>query len=159
MPPPLWAAACSILTRMPEQHAHVHWKTFVALLAGLLAIAAVVYGAYYLRTGVPEERDRTDIPPGFPENAPAPSAEDFTDFQTAFQYLVSYTDSGFRPAALTVLKGETIRIANNSSLSVELRFEGDATMSLSARSYLQYTAEEDTTITDSAGSEMTITIE
>ena len=31
-----------------------------------------------------------------------------------FQYLVSYTDRGFEPPALTIKKGETIRFTNNS---------------------------------------------
>jgi len=31
-----------------------------------------------------------------------------------FQYLVSYTDRGFEPAALVVKKGETVRFINNS---------------------------------------------
>jgi len=48
--------------------------------------------------------------------APALSPEAAAAFAKShgFQYLVSYTDRGFEPPALSVKKGETVRFSNNS---------------------------------------------
>jgi plastocyanin len=97
----------------------------------LLAILACWYAASrYLsgtsmQTNQPSTSSATSVayvPPQLP-----PTAADMIDAQptTGFQYLVSYTDSGFAPTTLQVHSGDTVRFTNNSHAKLWVAATGD----------------------------------
>ncbi|OGG57501.1 hypothetical protein A2853_04035 [Candidatus Kaiserbacteria bacterium RIFCSPHIGHO2_01_FULL_55_17] len=96
---------------MPEAHLVSH-KRYLWWLGGLLVLALI---AYMLQMLMPLAQ-RSGAPPGFPSSAPTPRPADYVEAQGGFQYLVSYTDTGFEPTVLTVKRGETVRFTNNSSV-------------------------------------------
>lgn len=94
---------------------------------------------------------RTDIPSGFPQNAPAPRDVDTPEVQKGFQHLVSFTDSGFVPAVLVVKKGETVRFTNNSAASLQILIEGEKSLPLAHGQYWEHTFTQKNVIEYSAG--------
>lgn len=86
-------------------------------LGGLLALVLLVYlvSLFFSAATSPAEQERTDIPRGFPQDIPTPQQSDVVPAQSGFQYLVSFTDRGFEPKAVSIKKNETVRFTNNSS--------------------------------------------
>ncbi|MDR3570923.1 MAG: hypothetical protein P4L81_01850 [Candidatus Pacebacteria bacterium] len=83
----------------------------LAVLAAVIAL--IVLALLFL--GAPSRQTLKTTP-----TLPPPSQPTAQDLQKlsespAFQYLVSYTDTGFQPQKVTISKGQTIRFANNSS--------------------------------------------
>jgi len=83
-----------------------------ALVLSIFALLIIVIGIAALTLGriAPVPVSSQEAP------RPAPTAAVLAQLATspAFQYLVSYSDSGFVPRTLTVKQGETIRFTNNS---------------------------------------------
>ena len=80
----------------------------------------------------------------FSKDIPAPTPKDYVTAQHGFQYLVSYTDSGFVPSTISVNKGETIRFTNNASGTLRISLAG----SLARGAYLEYTFTKSGTVSD-----------
>jgi len=117
-------------------HAHPT-RTLLITLAALLVLAAV---AYALRLNFPAfPQSAAPAPAGFPADAPAPQPQDYIEAQQGFQYLVSYTDNGFAPAALSVKQGETVRFTNNTSEPLQLTLAGAQPPVLDRGEYFEYT--------------------
>jgi len=71
-------------------------------LVGIAAVALVIIGGFYLlgRDGTVPEIVVTETPTVIEQNTPI---------------VVTYTDEGFEPGALTVKQGQSVRWVNNSS--------------------------------------------
>jgi plastocyanin len=82
-----------------------------ALVLSVFALLLIIYGITVLILG----RSGPGTSP--PTSRPAPSAAVLAQLATspAFQYLVSYTNTGFVPRMLTVKQGQTIRFTNNAN--------------------------------------------
>jgi len=74
-------------------------------------------------------------------NAPMPADTDHVAAQKGFQYLVSYTDTGFSPGELSVKKGETVRFTNNASASIRLMMASESPQVIARGAYVEYTAD------------------
>src|SRR3989338_5746878 len=86
----------------------------IAIGAAVLVIFAA--SVYLLANARPSAPSPAGTPsPSVAEVPPlTPAMEAVLAASNGFQYLVSYTDRGFEPPALTIKKGETIRFTNNS---------------------------------------------
>src|SRR3989344_324196 len=86
----------------------------IAIGAAVLVIFAA--SVYLLANARPSAPSPAGTPsPSVAEVPPlTPAMEAVLAASNGFQYLVSYTDQGFEPPALTIKKGETIRFTNNS---------------------------------------------
>ena len=108
-------------------------RTKLIVLALLLALILVIYAFSKAGGGMsaPATKEQTDaslseeIRKGV---APIPEFTEATQAKLAgsqgFQYLVSYTDDGFEPAVLTIMRGETVRFTNNSSDDLWIAADG-----------------------------------
>ena len=94
----------------------------LAMLAVLLVLALSVYMFSASSAPMPQEVSETTL--GLGESiragsAPTPTLSEQTKKKlaasTGFQFLLSYTDSGFEPKEIKIKPGETVRFVNNSS--------------------------------------------
>lgn len=106
------------------------------LLAILLVAAAIAYGLRLSFPATPQPAAPAYL--AFPADAPAPKPQDYVAAQKGFQYLVSYSDSGFHPMALSVKKGEAIRFTNNSDTSLRLSLSNTRIASFGHAEYFEY---------------------
>lgn len=74
-------------------------------------------------------------------NLPPPTPSDYISAQEEFDYLVSYTDTGFSPPALGIGLGDAVRFTNNSSGVLNLSIAEGVPRSVARGSYVQYTAD------------------
>ena len=118
---------------MHPTHRYFLW---LALLVVALALLGFVFGFGLLS---PSPAENTPAPAGFPAEAPPPQPQDYVAAQKGFQYLVSYTATGFAPAALDADVGETVRFTNNSDGTLRLSLSGEQTASLERAAYFEYT--------------------
>ena len=117
-------------------HRYLLWLGLLAVLVAILLAAGLSLSSALLR---PAPAAPALAPVGFPADAPAPTPQDYVTAQKGFQYLVSYTESGFAPVALSVKKGETIRFTNNSGNPLRLSLENAQVTSLNHAEYYEYT--------------------
>lgn len=103
-----------------------HFKTKIFI--GITAVIVLAIGIFLLDLLQGESEPLSpgpiaavEIPPYTEETAQLLAAS------TGFQYLVSYTGSGFEPADLRIKKGETVRFTNNSSGSMWIAARGSDT--------------------------------
>lgn len=127
---------------MPDVHPHsTHryalWLGFLILLIGFLYAGFVMLGG----TAAPPTTtvQISPISAAFPKTAPPPTANNFVSFQHGFQYLVSYTGSGFMPPALSAKTGETVRFTNNSAGQVQISLANAMSPMLARGQYWEYT--------------------
>ena len=140
----------------PSQH---HFRAYLILLVILLALAGLLSVVGFGSLSQSQPQQRTDIPQGFPQNAPAPTAQDTTSVQAPFQYVVSYTDGGFRPTSMTVNKGETIRFSNLTATAVQFAAGSAQSSPVASNGYWQYTFSQSGTTDVTAGSSsITVTV-
>jgi len=140
---------------MPPAHPTHRYFLWLALLLIALALLGFAFGFGLLS---PAPAENTPAPVGFPAEAPPPKAQDYVVAQKGFQYLVSYSDSGFHPVTLSVKRGETVRISNNSDGLLRLLFENAQITSLNRGEYYEYTFANAGAFAYSDGtSEMTVT--
>jgi plastocyanin len=144
----------------------LHRSTTRVLLWLLVALLLLVVVALYFELSFP-----TRVQPapqtgamtshGFPQSAPAPKPADYVTAQKGFQYLVQYTSSGFRPASLTMKKGETIRFTNTSADQVTLSVGSTSSGTLARMQYWEYTAAKAGTfaVQSSAGRSLSVTVQ
>jgi plastocyanin len=150
---------------MPHPYETRHlWPAYTTLLA-LILIGAGVF--YYLDltpklAPTPQQapQARTDIPAGFPQTAPTPTKADLVTAQHGFQYLISYTSGGFKPAALAIKKGETIRFTNVSPVLLQVSVEAAQSSALNQGEYWEHTFSTAGTFTasDTAGHTISIAV-
>lgn len=125
-------------TRMLPQPRHAHIGAYLWLLAALVVMAGLFY---FLRVpayapnqaaerGLPTQQLQTTLP--------TPTANDIVTAQQGFQHLVSYINTGFRPAKLTIKKGETIRFVNNSTDTVQISYADSVSQPLALGEYWEY---------------------
>ena len=126
----------------------------------LLAVVLVIVGFVYAITVLMQGPQRPTVAPlasvSFPAGTPAPTAADYVAAQKGFQYLVSYTSTGFAPTTLSVKKGETIRFTNNSNSTLRLSLPGAAPLAHGA--YFEYTFDKADTLTVADGGANTIQV-
>lgn len=123
---------------MFPQLRRVHAGAYIWLLAILIAVIALLYiFRVPLRAPVqqPAPQDIQIIQPA----APAPNANNIVTAQRGFQHLVSFTGAGFRPAALSVAGGETVRFTNNSPSGVQITYADSQSPLLARGEYWEYT--------------------
>lgn len=103
------------------------------LIAGLVALVAFAVVSLITTRSNQDQRMPTGDPAATDDQA-APTMNEFEDGRppfteaiktqleasTGFQYLISYTDSGFEPAAFEIKQGETVRFTNNSQRELRL---------------------------------------
>lgn len=136
---------------------HAHFNAYLALLIILIAVSGFLYGLYaFFGAGSPASSAPQQAIPF--QKAPTPTAADYTAAQQSFQYVVSYTSSGFRPSALSIKVGQTVRFTNLTANAVVIKDAGTSSPSLAQNMYWQYTASKAGTSTFTAGgSSITIT--
>jgi plastocyanin len=91
-------------------------KERIGIFGGVVLVALVVAGIYFLAPHAQPESEHSAAPVS--DIAPpsiTPEMDMVIKSGAPFQYIVSYTDTGFEPRTITVKKGETIRFVNNSS--------------------------------------------
>ena len=142
------------------QGSHSHLRAYTALLLILILFAGFFYELYSLGViGGFSQVPAQQAPTPFPPSAPAPTAADQVSAQQSFNYLVSYTVSGFHPTSLTMKMGETIRFTDNSPSAITIALGGVASPALQRGMYMQYTATEVGTLTFTTGdSSITVTV-
>ena len=141
-------------------HAHTT-RTLLILLALIALVVGFVYAVFFYGRGVPQSGSQATVSDtsGFPQDAPAPTPQDYVSAQKGFQYLVSYTDNGFAPPALSVGENETVRFTNNSNNPLRLSLENAQVTSLNHGEYYEYTfANAGTFAYSDSISEMTVTV-
>ncbi|MFA7309567.1 MAG: hypothetical protein WC050_01545 [Candidatus Paceibacterota bacterium] len=120
-------------------HAHPT-RVLLIVLAALLAVVAIVYTIWRVAAPVPSvEQAPFTVQQAFPKNAPPPMPKDYVTAQNGFQYLVSYTDSGFIPAQFSIKNAETVRFTNNSGTTLRLFIANTPLVSLGRGAYFEYT--------------------
>ena len=99
-------------------HRYLLWLVLLIVVLALVAGFAFFITPSFLTP--PESAAR--IPPP----APALTSDRTVEAIGAAQFsaLISYTDQGFEPAALSIAKGDTIRFVNNSTHAMSLSFGG-----------------------------------
>jgi hypothetical protein len=118
----------------------LHLRAYIWLLVILLVVGAIVYGLYNF-FGTRQVSTQTTIQQnGFPAHAPTPTAADQVAAQQPFQYLISYTVSGFHPTTLSAKVGQTIRIIDNAPQQIVIQAPSGSSPTLSQNMYWQYTA-------------------
>jgi plastocyanin len=133
---------------------HVHLRAYVWLV--IILILAV--GLVYFLAGGPFMQS-TPQTTAFPKNAPAPTAADQVSAQQSFQYVVSYTVSGFHPSAFSMKAGQTVRFTNNSPDQILIQGADASSPALGQSMYWLYTAAKAGTVAFTAGnSSVTITV-
>lgn len=97
------------------------------LLIAIACLVVILGGIAVLASFAPRESQPVASNPDAPPPM-TPLMQEVLANSNGFQYLVSYTDSGFEPATLAVQAGETVRFTNNSSqnLWVAASAEGGA---------------------------------
>ena len=133
---------------MPPAHPTHRYLLWLGFLAAVVFVALIM-GWSYVSFFTPQLASPTVAE--FPQDAPAPTPQDYVQAQKGFQYLVSYTEQGFAPAALSVKQGETVRFTNNSSTSLELSLDGATSAPLIHGTYFEYTFTKTGTFTYSDG--------
>ena len=124
-------------------------RTLLILLAILIIAVGLAYALmsiFVAPAAAPQPTMAT-----FPKDAPAPTTADHVTAQHGFQYLVSYTNTGFAPKTLSVKKGETVRFTNNSAGTLQLSLTGAPQTSVAHAAYFEYTFSEVGTFTYSDG--------
>ena len=114
-------------------------RAYTALVFILIVLVGVFYAIYSLGfiggvSQAPVQQTTTHFPP----TAPIPTAADLVTAQQSFNYLVSYTVSGFHPTTLKMKTGETIRFTDNSPNQITIAGTGDASSTLQQGMYWQY---------------------
>lgn len=137
---------------LPTHPTHRYFL-WLALLVIALALLGFGFG-FGLLSRAPVET--TSAPAGFPAEAPAPKPQDYVAAQKGFQYLVSYSDSGFHPVTLSVKRGETVRISNNSRMPVQLSLSGSKIASFGRAEYFEYLFTEAGSFTFSDGTNVIV---
>jgi plastocyanin len=141
------------------QGSHSHLRAYTALLLILILLVGFFYELYSLGViGGFSQAPAQQAPTPFPPSAPVPTAADQVSAQQSFQYIVSYTVSGFHPTSLTMKTGETIRFSNNTSDPLSI---GGAASSpaIPHGGYWQYTASQTgTDVFTAAGSSIEVTV-
>lgn len=127
---------------MPPQQTHStrHYLRWLGLLAALIigyAALRIVFPPLSPRMSTQATMQEFVIP-----NAPQPTAGDYVSAQKGFQYIVSYSDTGFSPTAFSIKKGETVRFVNNASSVLNLTIGTGEARALVRGAYVQYTAEQ-----------------
>jgi len=141
---------------MPPAHPTHRYLLWLGFLAAVVFVALIM-GWSYVSFFTPQLASPTVAE--FPQDAPAPTPQDYVQAQKGFQYLVSYTEQGFAPAALSVKQGETVRFTNNSDGLLRLLFENAQITSLNHGEYYEYTfANAGTFAYSDSTSEMTVTV-
>ena len=138
---------------MPPAHPTHRYFLWLALLLIALALLGFGFGFGLLS---PTAVQNTSAPVGFPAEAPPPKAQDYVVAQKGFQYLVSYSDSGFHPVTLSVKRGETVRISNNSRMPVQLSLSGSKIASFGRAEYFEYLFSETGSFTFSDGANVIV---
>ena len=141
-------------------HAHTT-RTLLILLALIALVVGFVYAVFFYGRGVPQSGSQATVSDtsGFPQDAPAPTPQDYVSAQKGFHYLVSYTERGFTPATLSVNKGETVRFTNNSNNPLRLSLENAQVTSLNHGEYYEYTFANAGTFVYSEGTnKVTVTV-
>jgi plastocyanin len=135
---------------MPHEQAHGHLRAYLILLVVLLAaVSLVVFIGSTLLSPRPlqQAQEMTAVPKGFPADAPVPTAQDTVVAQQGFNYIVAYTDQGFRPATLSVKKGQVIRFTNIAAGTVQITASSESSPALAHAQYWEYTAKTAGTVT------------
>jgi plastocyanin len=143
------------------QGSHIHLRAYLWLIFILIAIAGFLYALYAFEIVLsrPEQPSSATLTSTFPQNMPAPTTADVVSAQQSFQYLVSYTVSGFHPTVLSINSGETVRFVNNSPDQITIEGTAIASSMLSQGANWQYTAASAGTLTFKAGySTLTVTV-
>lgn len=135
-----------------------HLRAYVWLLAILLLLCGFAYALYSFGIGAPAQQSQTTLP-SYPSDLPPLKPQDSTGQQQPFQYLVSYTVSGFHPTALSINAGQTIRFTSNDPTAITIQTAGAQSPTLSQNMYWQYTPTKAGTLTFTAGnSTITVTV-
>lgn len=116
--------------------AHAHLRAYLWLILVLLLFGIV----FFFFVKVPTSQTPAVSMTTGTTAPPAPTASDYVSAQQSFQYLVSYTVSGFHPTTLAVKTGQTIRFTNNSPDQISIQGPGGRSSLLSQSAYWQYTA-------------------
>ena len=119
----------------------VRVRTLLYLLLGILVIGSLAYvasGDYFLGNPSRLSLGVVDVPPNFPGDAPSPSTGDRTEVQSGFQYLVSFGESGFQPAQVSIVKGERVRFTNNSLVPLQVVIGDKNSPMLQPRNYWEH---------------------
>jgi plastocyanin len=151
---------------MPHEQVRGHLRAYVILVVLLVALGGFAYAVFLLSgAGVPssliqQAQEISNAPKGFPQGAPAPTAQDAVVAQQGFNYVVAYTDTGFRPASLSVKKGQVIRFTNISGGPIQIIAGSETSPSLAHAQYWEYTAATSGTlqVESSAGQSLGLTI-
>lgn len=146
---------------MHPEHVDRHFRAYLWLLLAIVVFLCA-FSFAYLHAGIRTVQApiRTDIPAGFPQDAPAPTPADAVDAQHGFQYLVSYTGSAFMPVDLTVNQGETVRFTNNGDTAIQLSVDGAESPPLAHGEYWEHAFSESGVSTIQLGpSAVTITVQ
>ncbi|HUO56432.1 MAG TPA: hypothetical protein VMU27_03295 [Candidatus Paceibacterota bacterium] len=120
-------------------------RSFFWLLFVLIAIAVLVGIADVVQTALQPLAPASfqtigTISTTFPQDVSVPTAYDQSAAQIPFQYLVSYTTSGFSPSSLSIHAGETVRFVNTTAGQIVLVSPDDQTYALSRGAYWEFTA-------------------
>src|SRR5580658_8206279 len=99
------------------QGPHSHLRAYTALVLVLIFLGLFLYGLYSF-FGTPGSNTNTQTT--LPTSIPMPTPQDEVSAQQPFQYLVSYTVSGFHPTSLSIQEGQTVRFTNNSSDTITI---------------------------------------
>ncbi|OGG56009.1 hypothetical protein A2680_00545 [Candidatus Kaiserbacteria bacterium RIFCSPHIGHO2_01_FULL_55_37] len=119
---------------MPETHSTHRYLLWLGLLVAALVVSGLVFNRKLFQQPAPVvEQQPAEL------YVPPPKPEDYVSAQKGFQYLVSYTASGFAPNALSVKKGETVRFTNNTSAPLQLTLAGTEPPILDRGEYFEYT--------------------
>ncbi len=101
----------------------------VRMLAGVALVLVISLGIIYAFSGkyssAPQPQSDTTTPLSRETLPPfTPEVQAQLAASKGFAVLVSYTDAGFRPAQVSVKKGEAVRFTNNSSGELWIAAEG-----------------------------------
>jgi hypothetical protein len=131
---------CRILTLMFGPHRRARFYVILLILLLVLIGALYFFGIGRPATVRGPFTSRTDIPPGFPQDIPAPTQNDVASAQQSFQALVQYTGSGFHPSTINIKKGDTVRFINTAQNTLTLSISGaTTTQTLAHGAYYQVT--------------------
>jgi|GEM_PF-3743899 plastocyanin len=141
------------------QGSHVHFRAYLALLIILMLLVGFFYELYSLGVigGVSQTAVQQTVSP-FPPSAPAATEADLVTAQQSFNYLVSYTVSGFHPTTLTMKAGQTVRFTDNSPDPITIAGAGTSSPVLEQSMYWQYAATKTGTLTFTGNNQSGITV-
>lgn len=133
-------------------------RTLLTALFALLVIGALTYilGMNFVALYHPAAPASATDATGLSNNGPAPTPKDYVAAQKGFQYIVSYTDTGFVPRTLAVKKGETVRFTNNSGAVLNLSLAGAAALVHGA--YFEYTFTQSAIVNDGSANRVQVTV-